>query len=71
MYCALIANDATVQEVSCETPDALVVMTRVELAQYSPFYMDTESAVAISGAILMAMATAFVLRHVRTFLSES
>lgn len=69
MYCVLVINQAY-QEVSCDTPDAYLVMTRVELAQYSPFYMDTESAVAISGAMLMAMAVAFVLRQVRNALSS-
>ena len=69
MYCVLV-NYQSYQEVSCDTPDAYLVMTRVELAQYSPFYMDTESAVAISGAMLMAMAVAFVLRQVRNALSS-
>lgn len=69
MYCVLVTNQAY-QEVSCDTPDAYLVMTRVELAQYSPFYMDTESAVAISGAMLMAMAVAFLLRQVRNALSS-
>ena len=69
MYC-LIHDGTAYQEVSCDTPDAYLVMTRVELAQYSPFYMDTESAVAISGAMLMAMAVAFVLRQVRNALSS-
>ncbi|KKI11544.1 hypothetical protein XA67_24315, partial [Comamonas thiooxydans] len=63
MYCVFVTNQ-TYQEVSCDTPDAYVVMTRVELAQYSPFYMDIESAVEISGAMLMAMAVAFVFRQV-------
>lgn len=69
MYCVFVTNQ-TYQEVSCDTPDAYVVMTRVELAQHSPFYMDNESAVAISGAMLMAMAVAFVLRQVRNSLSS-
>ena len=69
MYCVFVTKK-TYQEVSCDTPDAYVVMTRVELAQHSPFYMDTESAVAISGAMLMAMAVAFVLRQVRNALSS-
>jgi len=63
-------TNQTYQEVSCDTPDAYVVMTRVELAQHSPFYMDNESAVAISGAMLLAMAVAFVLRQVRNSLSS-
>ena len=69
MYCVLVTSQ-TYQEVSCDTPEAYLVMTRVELAQHSPFYMDTESAVAISGAMLMAMAVAFVLRQVRNALSS-
>lgn len=69
MYCVSVTNQ-TYQEVPCDTPDAYVVMTRVELAQHSPFYMDNESAVAISGAMLMAMAVAFVLRQVRNALSS-
>lgn len=57
-------------EVSCDTPDALIAVTRVELAQLSPFYLDTESAVEISGAMLIAMAAAFVLRQVRKYLES-
>lgn len=69
MFC--IAHDAqTVTEVSCDTPDAYLVITRVELAQLSPFYMSTESAVEISGAMLMAMAVAFVFRQVRNYLEK-
>ncbi|WP_235214257.1 MULTISPECIES: hypothetical protein [Comamonas] len=63
-------TNQTYQEVSCDTPDAYVVMTHVELAQHSPFYMDNESAVEISGAMLMAMAAAFVLRQVRKYLEK-
>nr|WP_179626164.1 hypothetical protein [Comamonas thiooxydans] len=69
MYCVSVTNQ-TYQEVSCDTPDAYVVMTRVELAQHSPFYMDIESAVEISGAMLMAMAVAFVFRQVRKYLEK-
>lgn len=69
MYCVSVTNQ-TYQEVSCDTPDAYVVMTRVELAQHSPFYMDKESAVEISGAMLMAMAVAFVFRQVRKYLEK-
>ena len=69
MFC--IAHDAqTVTEVSCDTPDAYLVITRVEMAQLSPFYMSIESAVEISGAMLMAMAVAFLLRQVRNALSS-
>lgn len=68
MYC-IHQNAQGFQEVSCDTPDALVVLTRVELAQYSPFYMDIESAVAIGGAILLVMSVAFVLRLIRQALN--
>lgn len=69
MFC--IAHDAqALQEVSCDTPDAYLVITRVELAQLSPFYMSIESAVEISGAMLMAMAVAFVFRQVRNYLEK-
>lgn len=64
MYC-LSVTGGSYTEVACDTPGSLVVLTHVELAQYSPFYMDTESAVAIGGAILLTMAVAFVFRMVR------
>ena len=67
MYC-LQHNGATYSEASCDDPDALVVVTRVELAQMTPFYLDLESAVEISGALLMVMAVAFVLRQIRKYL---
>ena len=67
MFC-LIHDGASYQEVSCDTPDSWVVMTHVELAQRSPFYMDIESAVAIGGALLMVMAVAFVLRQITNYL---
>ena len=67
MFC-LIHNGASYQEVSCDTPESWVVMTHVELAQHSPFYMDIESAVAIGGALLMVMAVAFVLRQLAIYL---
>ena len=64
MYC-MQPGVSTITEVSCDTPDALVVVTRLELQQLSPFYLDIESAVAIGGAILLVMAVAFVLRAAR------
>ncbi|BEP95679.1 hypothetical protein GmRootA79_40630 [Acidovorax sp. A79] len=64
MYC-MQPSTTTISEVSCDTPDALVVLSRVELAQYSPFYLDPESAMAIGGAILLVMAAAWSLRAVR------
>ena len=67
MYC-LKHDGSTYLEVSCDTPDALVVLTRVELATYSPFYLDTVSALDIAGASLMIMAVAFLLRQVRKYL---
>ena len=69
MFC-LIHDGASYQEVSCDTPESWVVMTHVELAQHSPFYMDIESAVAIGGALLMVMAVAFVLRQIRKYLES-
>ena len=67
MFC-LIHDGSSYQEVSCDTPERWVVMTHVELAQHSPFYMDIESAVAIGGALLMVMAVAFVLRQITNYL---
>ena len=67
MFC-LIHDGAIYQEVSCDTPESWVVMTHVELAQHSPFYMDIESAVAIGGALLMVMAVAFVMRLITNYL---
>lgn len=58
-------NGSQYAEVSCDIPDALIAVTRGELAQMTPFYLDTQSAVAISGAILLVMAVAFVLRQIR------
>ena len=70
MYC-MQSGTATITEVSCDTPDALVVLTRVELAQYSPFYLDPESAGAIGGALLLVMATAWGMRAIRKTLEAS
>ena len=67
MFC-LIHDGASYQEVSCDTPESWVVMTHVELAQHSPFYMDIESAVAIGGALLLGMAVASVLRQMTNYL---
>lgn len=69
MYC-LQHNGAAYSEASCDDPEALVVVTRIELAQMSPFYLDIESAVEISGALLMVMAVAFVLRQIRKYLES-
>lgn len=67
VYC--LATDG-VTVVSCDTPDALIVITKTELAQLSPLYMDIESAGSIGGALLMTMAVAFVLRQVRKYLES-
>jgi len=67
MFCIKYDGSAYL-EVSCDTPDSLVVVTRDELAQRSPFYLDASSAVEIVGAILMLMAVAFVLRQGRKVL---
>lgn len=64
MYCVL-TDGSSFTEVSCDTPNGLVVMTHVELAQHSPFYMDIESAGAIGGALLLVMAVAWSLRLLR------
>lgn len=64
MYC-MRPDTATVTEIPCETPGALVVMTPVELQQHSPFYLDPESAGAIGGALLLVMATAWCMRAMR------
>lgn len=69
MYC-LQHNGVAYSEASCDDPAALVVVTRVELAQMTPFYLDIESAVEISGALLMVMAVAFVLRQIRKYLES-
>lgn len=69
MYC-LTHDGQAYAEVSCDTPDAYVVVTRLELSQLSPFYLDPESAVVIGGAILMVMAVAFVLRQIREYLQN-
>jgi hypothetical protein len=69
MFCFQL-DGPNYSEVSCDTPDAFVAVTRVELAQLSPFYLSIESAVEIGGAILMVMAVAFLLRLVRKSLES-
>lgn len=54
----------------CSAVDALIVVSRVELAQYSPFYLDAAGAVAIAGPLLLLMGVAFVLRMVRKYLES-
>lgn len=68
MYCIASSTDSTV--VDCTTPNALIVITPLELAQMSPLQLDPESAVAISSAILMLWAVAFVLRMARKLLEN-
>jgi len=46
-------------------------MTHAEFIQSSPFYLDLESAAQISGALLMAMAVAFLLRTLRKYLEQA
>lgn len=68
MYCIDYSSGVTV---SCDTPDALIVINRVELSQLSPFYLDIGSAVQIGGALLMVMAVASVIRMVKNYLLSS
>lgn len=58
------------QEAPCSDQEAWLVMTREELAQHSPFYLDIPAAVDISGALLLACAAAFVLRMARKLLED-
>lgn len=58
------------QEVPCSTPDAWLVMTKLELSQHSPFYLDIPAALEISGAVLLVMAVAFVLRMIRKSIEQ-
>ncbi|WP_404302691.1 hypothetical protein [Alicycliphilus denitrificans] len=69
MYC-LHHDGQSYAEVSCDTPDALIVVTRLELAQMSPFNLDPQSAVEIGGALLMVMAVAWLLRQARKYLES-
>ena len=69
MFCLKYVGQ-TFQEASCSDQDALIVMTREELAQHSPFYLDIPAAIEISGAILLVMGVAFVLRMVRKYLES-
>jgi hypothetical protein len=68
MFCV---NASTMATVGCDTPDALIVVSKDELIHMSPFYLDPESAVVISGAILMLWAVAFVLRMARKSVESS
>ncbi|MDH1903714.1 hypothetical protein [Comamonas aquatica] len=69
MFC--IVHDGQVfQEAPCSNPEAWLVMTPLELAQHSPFYLSIEQAVQISGALLLACAAAFVIRMARKLLED-
>ena len=46
-------------------------LTQAEFAQASPFYLDLESAAEISGTLLIALGTAFVLRVLRKYLEQA
>lgn len=69
MFC-VVSENQQLTEATCDNPQAWLVMTREELAMHSPFYLDIESAVAISGALLLAMGTGFVIRMVRKSLEQ-
>ena len=56
--------------VDCSDPTALVVMSKTEVQQLSPFYLDPESAVAIWGAILMLWGVAWLFRMARKSLES-
>ncbi len=69
MFC-IVHDGQSLQEAPCDHPGVWLVMTAQELAQHSPFYLDIESAVKISGALLLAMGVGFVLRMVRKSLEQ-
>ena len=69
MFC-IVDDGQVLREEPCTNTQAWLVMTREELAQHSPFYLDIESAVEISGALLLAMGTGFVIRMVRKSLEQ-
>ncbi|MCS4508779.1 hypothetical protein [Xylophilus ampelinus] len=70
MYCLKHDAQSGYVEVGCDTPDALVVVTRMELAQYSPVYLDIESAKQIGLALLLVMSVAVVIRMAIKSLSQ-
>lgn len=69
MFC-IIHNGQEFQEEPCSNAEAWLVMTREELAQHSPFYLDIPAAVEISGALLLAMGVGFVLRMIRKSIEQ-
>jgi len=69
VFC-VINQGGSLIEADCSNPDAWLVMTRQELMQHSPFYLDIPAAVEISGALLLGMAVAFVLRMVRKSIEQ-
>ena len=70
VFCVSV-NGTHIEPVNCDTPGAYLVMTHAEFIQSSPFYLDLESAAQISGALLMAMAVAFLLRTLRKYLEQA
>lgn len=62
MFCATFV-DPNYTVVSCDTVGSLIVLSQAELTQLSPFFLDTESAVAIVGATLLLMAVAWFFRQ--------
>lgn len=70
MFCVHV-NGSEIEQVSCDSPGAYLVMTHAEFAQASPFYLDLESAAEISGTLLIALGTAFVLRVLRKYLEQA
>lgn len=69
MFCVL-PDVLPLTETTCDDPTAWLVMTRTELLMHSPFYLDIESAVRLSGALLLGMAVAFVIRMLRKSLEQ-
>lgn len=69
MFC-LKHDGQNFEEAPCSDHDAWLVMTREELAQHSPFYLDIPAAVEISQVLLLAMAVAFVLRMMRKSIEQ-
>lgn len=69
MFC-LKHDGQNFEEAPCSDYDAWLVMTREELAQHSPFYLDIPAAVEISGALLLAMGVGFVWRMIRKSIEQ-
>lgn len=54
----------------CTAVDALMVMSRTELVQHSPFYLDIVDAQAIALPILLVLSVAFLFRMIRKYLED-